>query len=237
MTYSELVASAPPGSAEFNAADLGRLPPGLVRSRLELMPADERGLYEAGDPAAARRLVRALGWELVYWLRPETWDALSRAEPIHPGILEALPADGARVLEVGAGSGRLTAALAGRARMLIAIEPVAPLREMLAERVPTVAVLDAVAEDIPVPDRWADLTVSCATLGPEESPFAELRRCTRDGGTLALVSPRRPDWFEAHGWRRLTFDPAQVAIPEHDPALERFFGPIDPPHELLLMVV
>jgi len=40
--------------------------------------------------------------------------------------------------------------------------------------------------------------------------------------------------LEANGWRRLRFDPAEVAIAPHDPALEAFFGPLDPPHELLL---
>ena len=237
MSYSELVASAPPGAGEFVVADLGRLPPGVVSARAAQMPAEERRLYDAGDREAARRLVKALFWELVYWLRPQLWEALSQAEPIHPAILERLPADGNRVLEVGAGSGRLTAHLAPRARMLIAVEPVAPLREILLEKLPDVAVLDAVAADIPVTDRWADLTVACASLGPEDGPFLEMARCTREGGTLALVSPRNPDWFAAHGWNRLSFDPSEVTIPDHDPALEAFFGPLDPPHELLLMVV
>jgi hypothetical protein len=50
---------------------------------------------------------------------------------------------------------------------------------------------------------------------------------------LALISPENPDWFEAHGWERLRFDPADVVIAPHDPELEAIFGPLDPPHELL----
>jgi SAM-dependent methyltransferase len=237
MTYSQLVESAPPGAAEFDSVDLGRLPAALLETRLAQVPAGERSLYEAGDRAAAERLVRAFFWDLVYNLRPERWDELSQAEPIHPALLEALPADGARVLEVAAGSGRLTVNLVRRARTLIAIEPVAPLREILESRLPEVAVLDAVAGDLPIPDRWADLTVACAGLGPEDAPFTELERCTRAGGTLALISPREPEWFASRGWSWLTFKAAEVVIPAHDPGLEAFFGPLHPPSELLLRTV
>lgn len=228
------MAAAPAGAAEFGRHDLDRLPPDLLERLLGEVPEEERRLLQAGDAAASERVVRALFWTLVYHLRPERWDELSRAEPIHPGLLEAIPADGARVLEVAAGSGRLTVELARRARTLIAVEPAAPLRAILHLRLPEVAVLDAVADDIPVADGWADLAISCASLGPDPSAIRELERCTRHGGTLALVSPEEPEWFEAHGWRRLHFDPGEVLLPPHDPSLERFFGPLDPPHELLL---
>jgi SAM-dependent methyltransferase len=198
------------------------------------LPTGELGLFEDGDAAATGRVLRASFWALVYNLLPERWDALSRVEPIHPGVLEALPADGVRVLEVGAGTGRLTVNLAARARSLIAVEPVRPLREILQGRLPDVAVLDAFARDLPVADGWADLTIACAIPGPEPDSVREMERCTRRGGMVALVSPEQPGWFEANGWRRLRFDPAEVAIPPHDPALEAFFGPLDPPHELLL---
>jgi hypothetical protein len=48
-----------------------------------------------------------------------------------------------------------------------------------------------------------------------------------------LISPESPDWFEARGWDRLSFDPTDVVIKPHDPRLEEIFGPLDPPHELL----
>ena len=155
-------------------------------------------------------------------------------EPIHPGVLAALPADRARVLEVGAGRGRLTINLAARARELIAVEPAEPLREILQSRVRGITVLDGRAQDLPVADRWADLTVACASLGPDPACLREMERCTRRSGALALISPENPEWFEYQGWRRFTFDPGEVAIPPHEPELEAFFGPVDPPHELLL---
>jgi hypothetical protein len=50
---------------------------------------------------------------------------------------------------------------------------------------------------------------------------------------LALISPESPDWFQARGWERLSFDPTDVIINPHDPELEAIVGPLDPPHELL----
>ena len=234
MTYSESVAAAPPGAASFTHADLERLPSHVRLAFLAGVPEAEIRLLEEGDTAATERVVRACFWTLVYNLLPDRWDELSQVEPIHPGLLAALPADGARVLEVAAGSGRLTINLAARARSLIAAEPVEPLRAILEARVPGIAVVDAMAQNLPVADRWADLTVACASLGPDPACLREMERCTRLGGTVAMISPEHPDWFESRGWRRLSFDPAEVAIPPHNAAIEAFFGPLDPPHELLL---
>jgi hypothetical protein len=54
---------------------------------------------------------------------------------------------------------------------------------------------------------------------------------TAIGGLIALISPERPEWFEAHGWSRLTA--ARMAPPDREPWIDEFFGPPDPPHELL----
>ncbi len=234
MTYSESVATAPPGASSFGRADLDRLPAGARSMLLDGVPVGERELFEEGDPAATRRVLKACFWTLVYNLLPDRWDALSRVEPIHPGVLEALPAGAAKVLEVGAGSGRLTVNLVASARSLIAVEPVARLRAILQQRLPGITILDAVAENLPVADGWADLTIACAIPGPDPAAVLEMERCTSQGGTVALISPEHPGRFAASGWQRLRFDPAEVAIPHHDAALEAFFGPLDPPHELLL---
>jgi SAM-dependent methyltransferase len=237
VTYFEAVAKAPPGASHFAPADLRRLPASQLESLLDELPAEERQLFEAGDEEAGRRLVKASFWTLVYNLEPARWDALSKAEPIHPGLLATLPADGARVLEVAAGTGRLTVNLAERARRLIAIEPVAAFREILEGRVANAAVLPGTFHDLPVADRWADLSVACASLGPDRRALAEMERCTRRGGTLALISPEQPEWFEGRGFRRLSFKAGDLELPPHDPALEAFFGPLDPPHELVMKTV
>jgi len=73
----------------------------------------------------------ALAWELLYRLEPELYDRLVAAEPLHTGILEWLPPHVPRIIEVGAGTGRLTLDLVGRCDQLTAIEPAQPLRERL----------------------------------------------------------------------------------------------------------
>src|ERR1700729_4228647 len=60
-----------------------------------------------GDPQADV----TLAWELLYRLEPELYDRLVSAERLHPGVLDWLPCDTNRIVEVGAGAGRLTVEL------------------------------------------------------------------------------------------------------------------------------
>lgn len=233
MNYFKAAESAPRGADLFCFADLWRLPGAVLDRALEGVPQTEWGLAEAGDEAARRRTVRALFWTLVYHLEPSRWDALSQVEPIHPDVLAALPAAGRRVLEVAAGTGRLTTHLVRVAAEVVAVEPAAPLRDILAARLPSVRVLDGEAARLPLPDGWADLTVVCASLGPDPASLAEIERCTRRGGMAAFISPENPGWLEARGYARRRFDRSEVAIVPHDPEIDAFFGPLDPPHELL----
>jgi hypothetical protein len=171
---------------------------------------------------------------MVYELEPELWDAVSQAEPIHPGILAKLEIDGRRVLEVAAGSGRLTVYLCPRAAELVCVEPSSGLRRILASRCPSADIRVGFFHSLPIVGAWAELTVSCASIPPDPGIVLELERATAPGGVLALISPESPDWFQARGWERLRFDPTDVLIKPHDPELEAIFGPLDPPHELLL---
>jgi SAM-dependent methyltransferase len=216
------VASALPPARAERLLRLGRHPPA----------AGER-------EAAARRLVRGAFWHLAYELTPDLWDRLAAAEPVVPALLADLladlPAGGARVLEVAAGTGRLTAALHARAAQLVALEPCRPLRTLLRQRLPAVQVVAAVGHRLPIASGWADLVVSCATFGPDppqggEEVRAELERCARPGGAVALVSPERPSWWRQRGYSLRTYPAPKVRL---DPDLEAFFGPAHPPCRLL----
>ncbi len=230
MNYFEASAIAPPGASQFNLDDVRRLPPDvLARAGVPIADLEAAG---AGDASATARLVRGLFWHLVYELRPELWDKLAAAERIHPALLEAIPVPGGKILEVAAGSGRLTRHLVQRAEEIVAVEPCDSLRGILGQRLPEVDVRAGSAERIPVDTAWADLTISCASLGPELEVLAELERCTRPGGVIAYVSPETSSWFIEHGWHYREWDPSEVVIPPHDPGLEGFFGPLHPPHVL-----
>jgi SAM-dependent methyltransferase len=231
MDYERAVEQAPPGWRQFGIEDLERLPHAVRRHELRSVPGPELYLLDAGDPAAVERVRRAFFWTFVYHLQPERWDALAQVEPIHPDVISALPASSARGLDIGAGSGRLTRHLLSRCEHVVAVEPSAGLRTILMNRLPAVVVVAGWAEALPLEDCCSDLTAACGSLGPEPDVLRELERVTAVGGLMALISPERPDWFEAHGWDRLTAP--KIAPIDHEPWIDDFFGAPDPPRELL----
>ncbi len=224
-------AEAPPRGARdlrgrYTAADL------------QVLTADEaRRFVSAGaDPQADP----ALAWELLYRLEPELYDRLVRAERIHPAVLAWLPRRVERILEVGAGTGRLTFELLGRADEIVAIEPAAPLRERLIKRLARTelghgaTVVDAFFDDLPLPDGWGDLVVACSAFTPEsghggDRGFAEMERVCRPGGCVAIVWPNNLSWLQDRGYRYLSFgdDEMFVEFASHDEAVEltRIFYP------------
>jgi SAM-dependent methyltransferase len=231
MEYERAIAAAPPGWRHFTVSDLDRLPIWVRDHELARVPDAERDLLGAGDREVGERVLQALFWTLVYHLEPEMWDALAVAEPIHPGLLASLPTAAGRVLEIGAGSGRLTVHLAERCRPLIAVEPSAGLTRLLRRRVANVYVVTAWAEALPFKDSCFQLTTACGSLGPNTTVLHELERVTVSGGEIVLISPEQPEWFEDSGWRRLSLDPLRAA--PHEDWIDSFFGPPDPPHELV----
>ena len=92
-------------------------------------------------------------------------DAYERARPGYPDpAVDWLVPEGARtVLDLGAGTGKLTRALVARGLDVIAVEPLPEMRESLAAAVPEVRAVAGTAEDIPLPDDSVDaITVAQA---------------------------------------------------------------------------
>lgn len=225
LEYEESVATAPAGWRHFTLEDIARLPDAVRAREVARIPPGE----------SDDRVLRALFWTLVYHLEPEKWDELARSEPIHPDIVAALPRHPATALDVGAGSGRLTQHLVAGCDDVVAVEPSAGLRAILTRRLPSVRTIHGWAEALPIEDGWSQLTAACGALGPDPRVLAELHRVTAAGGSIALVSPEQPEWFEANGWKRITA-PA-TSPPPHAAWLEEFFGPLDPPRELVVLRV
>ena len=81
---------------------------------------------------------------------------------------------GARIIDLAAGTGKFTEALAAReeAFEIVAVEPHADMRRVLSERgLKGVKVVDGTAEDLPIENGWAD-AVFVAQVGIESISFS-----------------------------------------------------------------
>ena len=110
-------------------------------------------------------------------------------------------AEGRDVLELGAGTGKFTELLVPTGARLTALEPLPAMREALERACPTVAVVDGVAERIPVPDRSMDAVVGAACFHwfDGDRALPEIHRVLRPSGVLGLVWNARDeatDWAE-----------------------------------------
>lgn len=131
-------------------------------------------------------------------------DSYERGRPEYtPAAAEAIAAElhlapGARVLDLAAGTGKLTRALLGVGLDVVAVEPQARLREILAASVGAERVLDGVAEAIPLPDASvAAVTVADAFHWFDHAAaLREIQRVLIAGGGLAVLRVS-PDWSRA----------------------------------------
>ena len=163
----------------------------------------------------------------------EAFDWLVRQLEIGPG---------ARVLDLAAGTGKLTRQLAPTGAKVVAVEPVPEMREKLAEAVPTAELLNGMAERIPLPDHSVDAVVVGQAFHWFDGvrALSEIHRVLRPSGALGLIwqarDPSRP-WvarldeiidrhagaeprFKSGAWRAAfeattLFEPLQEAAFEH----------------------
>jgi SAM-dependent methyltransferase len=108
---------------------------------------------------------------------------------------------GSSVVELGAGTGKLTDLLVFTGAQITAVEPVPAMREALARNCPTARVLDGTAEAIPVADATADAVVAAQAFHwfDGERALPEIHRVLREGTRLGLIWNIRDeasDWAE-----------------------------------------
>jgi SAM-dependent methyltransferase len=117
-------------------------------------------------------------------------------------------APGSRVLDLGAGTGKLTATLVDLGADVTAVEPDPKMLAELQSALPTVRALPGRAEAIPLPDSAVDAVVSGNAMHWFDMDVAgpEIARILTPGGVLAVVSgqaaigPRDT----TSGWRTAT---------------------------------
>jgi SAM-dependent methyltransferase len=159
-------------------------------------------------------------------------EVYARARPSYPpdAVDFLLPAGVRRVLDLGAGTGKLTEALAARGLDVVAVEPVDQMRAQLAAALPSVTALAGAAEAVPLPDAALDAVVVGQAWHwfDQAAAVRECGRVLRPGGWLGLVWNTRDErvrWVRALGdVLRSTGDPVR---PQDPSAVVAPFGPVE----------
>jgi SAM-dependent methyltransferase len=95
----------------------------------------------------------------------------------------------ARVLDVGAGTGKLTRGLVALGYEVVAVEPGGPMLEQLQQAAPEAEALEGPAEAIALPDASVDGAFAAQAYHwfDRERAVPEIHRVVRPGGGLALL--------------------------------------------------
>ena len=124
-------------------------------------------------------------------------DAYERARPVYPeDAVRWLAGDDTRdVVDLGAGTGKLTRALVAFGHRVTAVEPLPEMLEQILTSAPGAFALLGSAEIIPLPDASADVVTCAQSFHWFEHAVAlpEIARVLRPGGRLALVWNSRDD--------------------------------------------
>jgi SAM-dependent methyltransferase len=129
--------------------------------------------------------------------------AYERGRPSYPpeAIDWLLPTGARDVLDLGAGTGKLTTRLVERGLDVVAVDPLAEMLEVLRKSLPDTPALLGTAEEIPLADNSVDAVLVAQAwhwIDPARA-IPELVRVLRPGGRLGLVWNTRD---ERLGWVR-----------------------------------
>jgi len=150
-------------------------------------------------------------------------EAYERGRPDYPAdaiaylvsVLRLEP--GRTALDLAAGTGKLTRRLAETGARVIAVEPVAEMRALLARSLPGVEALDGTAEAIPLTDG----SVDAVAVGQGfhwfdgERALADINRVLRPGGRLGLIWNGRDQDSALQARLSSLLEPYRGAVPSY----------------------
>lgn len=122
-------------------------------------------------------------------------DTYARGRPDYPREIADWLRDtvglaaGRTVVDLGAGTGKFTRLLQPTGATIIAVEPVAQMRDQLSGALPGVQAVAGTAESMPLPDASVDAVVCAQAFHwfANTAAMREIRRVLRPGGRLGLV--------------------------------------------------
>jgi SAM-dependent methyltransferase len=127
----------------------------------------------------------------------EVAGAYERGRPGYPeGAVRWMAGDRPlAVVDLGAGTGKLTRVLVALGHRVVAVEPLDEMRAELAAALPAVHAIQGTAEEIPLFTGAADVVTSAQAFHwfDHDNALPEIARVLRPGGRLALVWNSRDD--------------------------------------------
>lgn len=151
--------------------------------------------------------------------------------PVEATHVAGLPSS-SEVVDLGAGTGKLTRALVGSFARVVAVEPSAPMRHLLESLCPKAEALGGTGQAIPLPDRSADGVFAAEAFHwlDDERAVGEIARVLRPGGAVVLLwnvpagswepsTAAAENVLAAHGPARgdVDYDPLDLAGPRRPP--------------------
>jgi SAM-dependent methyltransferase len=172
--------------------------------------------------------------------RAKSFDALAaeyeRGRPGWPAAaLSAMDARlgldvGSVVLDLAAGTGKLTRRLVPRYASVIAVEPLDGMRAVLERMVPGARALPGTAEAIPLEDASVNGIAVAEAIHwfDADAAVAEMARVLRPGGGVAVLYNRRDHAHDAAAWQReihMAFEAHRLPPDDVDPHDESAWKP------------
>lgn len=122
-------------------------------------------------------------------------DAYERGRPTYSTeaidrlIAELAIGPGTRVLDLAAGTGKLTRQIAPSGAEIVAVEPIDEMRALLTAALPGIDAMPGVAEDIPLPNHSVDAVVVGQAFHWFDGirAVSEIRRVLKPGGAVGLI--------------------------------------------------
>jgi SAM-dependent methyltransferase len=145
-------------------------------------------------------------------------EVYERARPDYPvealdWIVDVLAlAPGARVVDLGAGTGKFARQLVARGLRVTGVEPIDEMRAVLERAAPEVETVAGMAEAIPLEDAFADAVTAAQAFHWFDPGRAlpEMHRVLREGGGVAFVWNVRDESHDLHRAYAETIRPYRI---------------------------